>query len=1098
MTSAHAVRPTYRSLWVALSVLSSLAACGGDNSSAGGLVVRVESDLSMPKDFDRITLEITQSGTLLLSKDSPVGEGQLLLPAEFPIGPTAGALPVTVHGVAYSKGHPVIERTVVTPVPATHVALLHLPLNYLCLGTTHEDGSSTCGADETCNQGLCASTAAADSDLTDFDSPEARAAARSAAAGGNAKCFDVLQCMADAAKATLDASCSFTVPAAAQQGRLNVAIKLPLGSSGVCGAGACWVALDSGADGWTQTGAQVTLPASVCRDRPNLPVLEVAFSTQCAAKTSVSPPCGSWSSITDPLPASGVMMNSSTMGGGPPVFVGNACEGLPTEACGDCGTHTRTCQNGTWSAWSDCVNGGVCEIAATQPCGAGGTELCDSSCQWGQCVGQTCYGPAIQACGNCGTQRRTCDATTASWSPWGACTDQGVCAPGATEKCGTNGTHACGGNCQWGACGSQVCAGAPSAACGNCGSQTRTCDSITAKWSDFSACAMEGACKPNATRACGSSGAQVCGGNCQWDATCGGQMCSGAPTQACGNCGAQTRACDMTTGKWSDWTACLGSGSCAPKQTRSCGAGGTQTCGDNCQWNPECVGQTCAGAMTQTCGMCGTQSRTCDSGSGKWSDWGACGNQGACAPGATAACGANMTGTKSCGINCQWDISACGKTCTGTAPIESCGNCGMHSRKCDPATGTWTGAYTDCTGEGVCSGKQTAPCGAGMTGTKSCNANTCQWDTAACVKTCDGTAPTKSCGLCGTQLLTCDPASGTWTGPPTACTSEGVCSAGQTAACGAGMTGNKTCNATTCQWDTSACVTQMACPGTAPVQSCGMCGTQSPTCDTTRGTWTGPPTACAGEHGVCTGTASADCPTGSGKMTCNPNTCQWDTSKCPMACPGTAPILSCGMCGTQSPTCDTAFGTWTGPMTKCAGEHGVCSGTETAACGANMTGNKTCNASTCQWDTSACNAVSMCAGVPLTQACANCPAQCGACPTQTRTCDETTGPSAWTPATCPAPACTQPGSARACNLPVGGTQTCSNSCTLGDCTCPNSKPDTCNNTCVDTQTDPSNCGGCNNACPSGRCNAGNCVVVAPPDAGAPPISIQRGGAGVGG
>jgi hypothetical protein len=940
MTSAHAVRPTTRSLWFALSVLSSLAACGADKSSVGGLVVRVESDLSMPKDFDRITLEITQSGSVLLSKDSQVGEGQLLLPAEFPIGPTAGALPVTVHGVAYSKGHAVIERTVVTPVPATHVGLLRLPLNYLCLGTTHEDGSSTCGADQTCKQGLCASTFAADADLSDFDSPAARAAARSAAAGGTAKCFDVLQCMGDATKATLDATCSFTVPPAGQQGRLNVAVKLPLGSSGICGAGACWVVLDSGPDGWTQNGAQVTLPASVCRDRPNLPVLEVAFSSQCAAKTTASPPCGSWSSITDPLPASGVMMNPSTMAGGVPVFVGNACEGLPTEACGDCGTHTRTCQNGTWSAWSDCMNGGICSIGTTQPCGAGGTELCDSSCKWGQCVGQTCFGPAIQACGNCGTQRRTCDAATAGWSAWGPCTEQGVCAPGTTEACGTNGTHACGGNCQWGACGSQVCSGAPSAACGNCGSQTRTCDTITAKWSAFSACTMEGMCKPNATRACGTGGAQICGGNCQWDATCGGQMCSGAPTQACGNCGAQTRACDTTTGQWAGWSICLGAGSCAPRQQRSCGAGGTQTCGDNCQWNPECVGQTCAGAMTETCGMCGTHSRTCDSGSGKWSGWEACGNEGVCAAGTTAACGAGMTGTRTCAADCsKWDTSACVTqlTCKGTAPVQSCGMCGTQSPTCDPTTGKWTGPLTACAGDhGVCLAGTTAACGAGMTGTKTCATDCSKWDTSACMTqpmVCQGTAPVQSCGMCGTRSPTCDPTTGKWTGPPTACTGEGVCAAGTTADCGAGLTGKKTCATDCSKWDTSACMTQ------------------------------------------------------------------------PMVCQGTAPAESCGNCVTHTRTCDPTTGKWTGPFTTCP-TPGVCAPATSQECSPPVTGAKVTCSATCSWN--------------------------------------------------------------------------------NDCACTNNQATICKGTCVNTQTDPSNCGGCGNPCASGKCSGGSCTPVPIPDAGPPP------------
>jgi hypothetical protein len=87
---------------------------------------------------------------------------------------------------------------------------------------------------------------------------------------------------------------------------------------------------------------------------------------------------------------------------------------------------------------------------ATQPCVMGGTQTCNASCQWDTCMSPACPGPMTQACGNCGTQARSCN--NGVWSAWSACSDEGVCMPGATQSCGTGGTQACNASCQWDAC----------------------------------------------------------------------------------------------------------------------------------------------------------------------------------------------------------------------------------------------------------------------------------------------------------------------------------------------------------------------------------------------------------------------------------------------------------------------------------------------------------------------------------------------------------------------------------------------------------------------------------------------------------------------
>ena len=120
---------------------------------------------------------------------------------------------------------------------------------------------------------------------------------------------------------------------------------------------------------------------------------------------------------------------------------------MESQACGLCGTQTRsrtcgsTCGWGAWSDWGACGGQGVCS--------AGTTETQN------------------QGCGNCGTQsrKRTC-AASCQWggwpATWGACTSQGVCNPGATQGCGTEpcAVNTCTGSCQWSGCkikGSAAC-----------------------------------------------------------------------------------------------------------------------------------------------------------------------------------------------------------------------------------------------------------------------------------------------------------------------------------------------------------------------------------------------------------------------------------------------------------------------------------------------------------------------------------------------------------------------------------------------------------------------------------------------------------------
>jgi hypothetical protein len=439
-------------------LLLGLAGCGGKSASrsGGGLDVVVTTDLALPKDLDRLTLDATQGSKTLLHDDEQLGEGHLLMPAQFHVAASADTAPVLVRAVAYKDGVAAIERSAITPIPTSRVGVIRLAMNYLCVGSANADGTSTCGAQMTCSLGAC---------QTAVTTPEAQASTHPVDAGVDAAdggtgsvaggCFDVGACFAAATAATVDpASCSVAIPAQADATRLNVALELPASGSGVCTPTACFVVLDSGADGWTVSGSLVILPKAICEPMGGAAIPAVVVTTSCAAKSAATPACGSWSRPTTPIEM-------------PPPPIGGACQGAADRPCGNCGTQSRTCRNGAWSEWGACGGEGPCAPNATQACGSAGTQSCGGSCQWGACTMQTCAGAASQACGNCGTQTRTCDGTSGTWSAWGACTGEGACAPGATQACGSGGTQSCGGSCQWGACTMQTCAGAASQACGS-------------------------------------------------------------------------------------------------------------------------------------------------------------------------------------------------------------------------------------------------------------------------------------------------------------------------------------------------------------------------------------------------------------------------------------------------------------------------------------------------------------------------------------------------------------------------------------------------------------------------------------------------------
>ncbi len=265
---------------------------------------------------------------------------------------------------------------------------------------------------------------------------------------------------------------------------------------------------------------------------------------------------------------------------------------IDEQNCGLCGKRNRKCAaDGTWGAWSDCLDEGVCKSGDQdeKACGKCGvqTRTCLADCQWGNwsyCVGEGLCAPGEtqnESCGLCGQQSRSCD-NQCQWGPWSGCAGEGVCVPGdeKTEACGNCGTRnrQCNNDCQWdpwGQCQSQgECSPGSTGVCGACGWQT--C-SPTCFWGP---CQGEGQCVPGtvSTEGCPTCRARTCNNNCTFAAACG--VCSGCTQfSKCGtSCPAGYHAtgyhCDLGCGGscWSDNAA-----TCAP----TCGPQITK-CGTSC------------------------------------------------------------------------------------------------------------------------------------------------------------------------------------------------------------------------------------------------------------------------------------------------------------------------------------------------------------------------------------------------------------------------------------------------------------------------------------------------------------------------------------
>lgn len=306
-------------------------ACSSKTEPQGQLMLSMQTDLSLPKDVNAVRIEVSTFGRVNFAQDYEVGPNGAKIPAT--LGIVAGsnkAAPVRVRIIAKLNGQARLLREAVTTVPATRLASLRLPLQYLSLGQVVSTGSGTvnngtvmpssvrtanlgtldtsstaiegaeewassCGEGKSADNGECVDITIDSETLPDYKESDVFGGGDQS---GNGTCFDTYECLAEGQDAQVDlAACAFPFV----QGTTNVGLRVPGGAAnpGICGDDPnadCYVPLDA-ESAWKVDGANVLLPKAVCTKLQAGAIRSVVYGSTCEAKTASIPTCGPWSGV---------------------------------------------------------------------------------------------------------------------------------------------------------------------------------------------------------------------------------------------------------------------------------------------------------------------------------------------------------------------------------------------------------------------------------------------------------------------------------------------------------------------------------------------------------------------------------------------------------------------------------------------------------------------------------------------------------------------------------------------------------------------------------------------------------------------------------
>ena len=302
--------------------LAGLPACSAEVD--GQLILAIQTDMAMPKDIDRIRIEVTyvKTGAAAYQMDfTKLGESDSIqLPAT--LGFIAPADPSEAIRVRVLAGRGPEESTrllreIVTTVPTSRVATLRVPIEFLCdgaaaaerdpMGQVKRDGAGRVVIKDNCPEGLtCAAGACVPEEIPSETLPDydVRDIFGGGTGIGDGSCFDTAQCLEEATLAELDRVTFAADPLtcrAAGGGDINVALSTQ--GPGMCGKSGCFVALDAESDSGWKVGDPgfITLPPAVCEQVAIGKLVGVVTAPvgACPQKRVSLPTCGPWSSSGD-------------------------------------------------------------------------------------------------------------------------------------------------------------------------------------------------------------------------------------------------------------------------------------------------------------------------------------------------------------------------------------------------------------------------------------------------------------------------------------------------------------------------------------------------------------------------------------------------------------------------------------------------------------------------------------------------------------------------------------------------------------------------------------------------------------------------------
>ena len=272
-------------------------------------MIVLQTDLSLPKDVDKVTIEVLVRGDRrhFNTFEKLGNQDSLKIPAS--LGLTLGegtdpSTPVTFRVTAFQGPKARVLREVVTTIPKDRLVALKLPIQWLCWDQVKPDANgnpqSSCPDDQTCIAGTCADKTVDPASLEDYAADKVFGGGTGT--GNDGTCFDTTACFGDSKDAPVDlATCTI-----AASDDMNVAIRVD--SAGICGSAGCFVPIDAKSDfGWKAAASgTIQLPEAVCKRikaGSAAGVSVVGASTACPLKTDGIPACGPWSSAGTAPPA---------------------------------------------------------------------------------------------------------------------------------------------------------------------------------------------------------------------------------------------------------------------------------------------------------------------------------------------------------------------------------------------------------------------------------------------------------------------------------------------------------------------------------------------------------------------------------------------------------------------------------------------------------------------------------------------------------------------------------------------------------------------------------------------------------------------------